>query len=59
MEIYYDPEKEWICRKSDWCEHVISGLKVRLLESHTPDFYKENGCGSCTRTLQVKRAKNA
>jgi hypothetical protein len=53
------PKKEWIYRRSGWCEHIRTGLKVRLLESATPDYYKENGCGSATRTLQVKRGKNA
>jgi hypothetical protein len=52
------PRQEWIYRRSGWCEHIPTGLKVRLLESATPDYYKVNGCGSATRTLQVKRGKD-
>jgi hypothetical protein len=56
ISAYEHPGKEWIFRSAyGWYENRETGLKVRLLESNTPDYFKENGCGSLTLTLQVKR----
>jgi hypothetical protein len=52
---YEKPNQIWShSKKSDWYTHILTGVKIKLVQKRTPDYSKENGCGSCTTTLLVK-----
>lgn len=51
---YYEKENSlWVNRRSGWCEHRQTGLKVRLVISKSPDYDHVNGHGECYKVLEI------
>ncbi|NJN00054.1 MAG: hypothetical protein HC800_25545, partial [Phormidesmis sp. RL_2_1] len=38
----FNEGRTWICRRSGWCEHRKTGLKVRLSSEASPSFYRRS-----------------
>lgn len=44
-------------KETGWYTHLKTGLKVRVQDSASPDYFKPNGCGTRVVKLIVRRSK--